>query len=204
MSHEISFVLDGEQEITSEHELTPNFIISEFGNKDPQSNYLVQLKGNHKVSYQDEGNDPIKIHNNIRFHIISLGPTPVSDSIAYGLDGFLTELRSLGYDIETVDTMNRRVVFPYNVETGKHANTNVKIGLEVPADFPLVPPAGPHVTPRIHKEGVSAPHPTGNINKSPNFGSEWQYWSRPFPDWAKSKMTVAAYMAHIWNLWNSQ
>jgi hypothetical protein len=32
----------------------------------------------------------------------------------------------------------------------------------------------------------------------------WQYWSRPFTDWANSKKTVATYMSHIWRLWDSQ
>jgi hypothetical protein len=203
MSHEIHFTLDGEPETTHEHQLTPNFIIQEFGKKDPASNYLIQLQGHHRISYQDKGDEPIRIHNNERFQIISLGPTPVSDAVTGGLAVFTSGLEALGYHPEILNPAQRRIALDYTVETGKHAGKTFKIGLDVPSDFPLTPPSGPHVHAVLHPIGVSGSHPTANISDSP-FGSGWQYWSRPFAGWTTSKKTVATYMAHIWRLWDSQ
>ena len=77
--HVIQFTVDGEPCETERREVTPDEIIREFGAKDPATNYLVQIKGNHKVSYQGKGSEPIKLHNNMKFQIISTGPTPVSE-----------------------------------------------------------------------------------------------------------------------------
>jgi hypothetical protein len=78
--HEIRFTVDGEPCETERREMTPDEIIREFGGKDPATNYLVQIEGNHKVSYQGKGSEPIKLHNNMKFQIISTGPTPVSEA----------------------------------------------------------------------------------------------------------------------------
>ncbi len=78
--HEIHFTVDGEPYETEKQEMTPDEIIREFGGKDPAANYLVQIKGNHKDSYEGKGSEPIKLHNNMKFQIISTGPTPVSEA----------------------------------------------------------------------------------------------------------------------------
>lgn len=205
MSHAIHFTLDGEAETTREHQLTPNFIISEFGKKDPSSNYLIQLKGHgqEKVSYQGKGDQPIRMHEHLRFQIISTGPTPVSDISTTGLAAFVSGLQALGYQPEIIDAAARRLAFDYEVQSGKHTGQVYKLGLEVPQDFPLTPPSGPHVKAILHQTGLSGAHPTSNIQDS-GFGAGWQYWSRPVPDWAQSKKTAASYMAHIFRLWDSQ
>jgi hypothetical protein len=75
--HEIHFFVDGEPVETDRREMTPNEIISEFGKKDPATNYLVQI-GPPRISYQGKGDESIKLHEGERFQIISTGPTPVS------------------------------------------------------------------------------------------------------------------------------
>jgi len=76
--HEIHFKVDGEQFETHERELTPNEIIRRFAEKDPATHYLVQIKGHERISYQGNGDEPIKLHDDMRFQTISTGPTPVS------------------------------------------------------------------------------------------------------------------------------
>jgi len=76
--HEIHFFLDGEPHETHRHELTPNEIITEFGHKDPATHYLVRIEGHRHISYQGKGDEPIKLHNDERFQMVSTGPTPVS------------------------------------------------------------------------------------------------------------------------------
>lgn len=83
-------------------------------------------------------------------------------------------------------------------------------GLIVPRDFPITPPSGPYVSSEIHPINTGGQHPLGAVHKDQarpfdrGAGGAWQHWSRPFPDWATSKRTVAAYMSHIWKLWDSQ
>ncbi|MFA5900531.1 MAG: hypothetical protein WC829_15635, partial [Hyphomicrobium sp.] len=103
------------------------------------------------------------------------------------------------------------VVFDYVIETGPHAGKTFRLGLVVPVDFPMNAPTGPYLSPEVHPiNAQSGPHPTAGIHKKQAkvfdaaAGGSWQYWSRPFPEWQNSKRTVAAYMSHIWKLWDSQ
>jgi hypothetical protein len=96
------------------------------------------------------------------------------------------------------------------VPSGTKAGTTVKIGVIVPQDFPETPPSGPHVSPHVFPINTSGAHPHGaiHVQQSANFsqalGEPWQYWSRPFQDWSTGRKTVAAYLSHIWRLWDSQ
>jgi hypothetical protein len=207
--HEIHFSVDGEPEETRRAVWTPNEIINDFGKKDPSTNYLVQIDGHHRVSYQGKGEDPIKIHEGEKFQIISTGPTPVSDGIVKtGVELFVEGLNAQGYVPAVVAGKPDHVVFDYIVQSGSHAGRQVKLGLIIPGDFPLQPPGGPHVSPHIHALNGEGQHPAGRVHASPSFqesmGGQWQYWSRPFPGWATTRKTVAAYMSHIWRLWDSQ
>lgn len=207
---EIHFTVDGEPCETKHRELTPNQIISEFGKQDPATSYLVEIQGNHRVSYKDKGNVEIKLHDGMCFQIISTGPKPVSG--CSGAVGFVDGLRKLGYRPEALPGLPDHVFFTYLVEVGRFIGRTVRLGFVVPQDFPDIPPSGPHVSPHICPihPGGDKPHPVGGVHDSQSqafqgkAGGDWQYWSRPFVDWAKSKRTVAAYMAHIWRLWETQ
>jgi hypothetical protein len=129
-----------------------------------------------------------------------------------GVEVFLEGLRSLGYEPITLSDNPNHVVIDYTVESGKFAATKVRLGFVVPPDFPITTPTGPHVSPRIHPTHPANDigHPLGGVhdNQSAVFikaaGGEWQYWSRPPAGWATSKKTVAAYLSHVWRLWDSQ
>lgn len=205
----IHFWLDGEPEETSQEVWTPNAIIQQFGKKDPATHYLVQLKGDETITYKDKGAEPIKLHEGEKFQIISTGPTPVSDgSTRLGAPGFIDGLRALGYNPSTVPDKPDHVMIDYMVETGQFAGKRVRLGFIVPADFPITPPSGPHVSPHIHPIKAGGDHPLGGIGDSPSFsqapGDAWQYWSRPFTNWGATKKTVAVYMNHIFQLWHTQ
>jgi hypothetical protein len=118
-------------------------------------------------------------------------------------------LRSLGFAPVLVPDCPNGVVVDYVVETGKFAGKAVRLGFLVPADFPNTPPTGPHVSPHIHPLGGGSVHPTGGIHEQHSVaflkaGGQWQYWSRPFMNWAQEKKSVAVYMSHIWRLWDTQ
>ncbi len=209
--HEIHFTVDGEPCETKRHEMTPDEIIREYGGKDPATNYLVQIKkGGENVSYQGKGGEVIKLHNGMQFQIISTGPTPVSDGpINTGVEVFTQGLVALGYSPVPLSGKLDHVVIGYEVPTGRFAGEKVRLGFIVPADFPLTAPSGPHISPHIHPiNNQNIGHPLGGVQHSQIFadsaGGEWQYWSRPFPNWGESKKTVGIYMSHIWRLWYLQ
>jgi len=127
-----------------------------------------------------------------------------------GVAGFLGGLRDLGYSPITLPNRPDHVVIDYAVESGRYAGRQFKIGFIVPTDFPMAPPSGIHVAALIHPVQSGGQHPTGGIHRQhaapfeEALGGQWQYWSRPPADWAAGKKTVAAYMAHVWRLWDSQ
>lgn len=124
-----------------------------------------------------------------------------------GTQAFVDGLRQLGYQPAVLTDRPDHVVIDYEVETGRFAARKVQLGFVVPPDFPLTAPSGPHVSPHIHPVGKGGQHPDGAVHDSvftQALGGEWQYWSRPFPDWGNCRRTVAAYMSHIWRLWDSQ
>ena len=117
---------------------------------------------------------------------------------------FVDQLRVLGYDVEVLD--GGRVVLEYPILVGSLADQRVKLGFEVQDDFPLNPPGGPHVCPRIHPIHTQndIPHPLGAVHESKPFGKDWQYWSRPFPAWANTDRSAREYMIHIYRLFATQ
>lgn len=127
-----------------------------------------------------------------------------------GVEAFLEGLRELGYTPEILPGKPDHVVINYEVEGGKFAGTKLRHGLIVPADFPVTPPGGLHLSLAIHPVKSGGEHPTGGVHHDQAMpfqqalGGEWQYWSRPPANWATSKKTVAAYMSHVWWLWDSQ
>jgi len=76
----------------------------------------------------------------------------------------------------------------------------------------MTTPTGPYVSPHIHPIHTSNDigHPLGGVHETQaapfaqGAGGDWQYWSRPCPEWAASKKTTVAYMGHIYSLWETQ
>ncbi len=114
---------------------------------------------------------------------------------------FMLQLQALGYDVE--DKGSNFYAFRYRIPVGKMMGKEVGLAFEVADDFPLNPPGGPHVSPKVHPNLSGGAHPTGGIHDS-ILGLEWQYWSRPFKEWSKTNRSVKAYMAHIRHLFDTQ
>lgn len=116
---------------------------------------------------------------------------------------FVDQLKALGYQPQELG--ENRLCFEYTIPVGKFIGQNIRLGLVVGDDFPATPPGGLHISPHLlplnGNGGVL--HPAGGIHASP-FGSDWQYWSRPCPDWPKTDRTVRVYMAYIRRLLETQ
>lgn len=107
-----------------------------------------------------------------------------------GAAGFLAALAARGYK---PTAQGQFAVFPYTVEVGSRAGQQFTIGLQVPGDWPLSPPPGPHVRPRIG-------HPHSAVSASP-LGDDWEYWSRPAQNWAAER-SMRAYLRHLRTLFS--
>jgi hypothetical protein len=75
--HTIDFKVDSEDVKTTEQTLTPVQIMGLAG-IDATSHYLVQIEGQHQVSYQGKPDEKIHMHPHMVFITVSTGPTPVS------------------------------------------------------------------------------------------------------------------------------
>jgi len=116
---------------------------------------------------------------------------------------FAKQLGEMGYEVTVYS--DGRVSFPYTVENGKFEGQEITLGFAVPPDFPLNPPTGPHLKPRLLPINTAqGPHPTHGVHESPQFGAEWQYWSRPLQHWANTQRTVADVMRHVRCLFEKQ
>lgn len=126
-----------------------------------------------------------------------------------GVDIFEAGVRSLGHIPERAPGAPNHIVFPYTVTCGSFEGTEVRLGLHIPPDFPMTAPSGPHVFPILFADDGTGQVPRGGVhlNHDPtfaqHFGGEWQYWSRPYPNWSGGKNPVATYMAFIKRLWDA-
>lgn len=113
---------------------------------------------------------------------------------------FLEALEALGLEFELIG--ETRIAIKYAIDMGTFAGREIRLGLETGDDFPLNPPAGGiHVTPRLLEQHPGGEPPLGGINDSP-FGAEWQYWSRPFQNWATTDRSARTYMAFVRQLFS--
>lgn len=117
-----------------------------------------------------------------------------------GTSDFIKGLEDLGFRVQL---NGNKVEFPYAVPCGRFIGQTIRVGFEIPGDFPLTPPSGPHISPHLRPMNSSAPGHPERVAESA-FGSDWQYWSRPFPGWANTDRTVKTYMAHIRHLLDTQ
>lgn len=107
---------------------------------------------------------------------------------------FINQLQALGF--EPQELPNGMVEITYSIIIGKNAGHTLKLAFQIPNDFPMNCPTGPH----FKSVGIDGwLEPSTNIHSSP-MGSEWRYWSRPFPDWNRTLKSVKVYLAHIKNL----
>ncbi|MBZ0317912.1 MAG: hypothetical protein K8L91_15935 [Anaerolineae bacterium] len=116
---------------------------------------------------------------------------------------FIDQLKTLGYNPE--DQGNNRICFEYTIPVGKFIGQTIRLGFVVGDDFPANPPSGPHISPHLLPINTSSNvHPAGGVHDNREFGAGWQYWSRPFNEWAKFDRSVSTYMAHIRHLFETQ
>lgn len=113
---------------------------------------------------------------------------------------FIEQLKALTGEIQ--DLGDGKVYFNYTILTGSFAGKEIKLGFQVPEDFCVTPPSGPHIFPRLLPNKPGGLHPEGGVYDSP-FGQDWHYWSRPIPNWNSTKRTVKDVLAHVRHLFDT-
>ncbi len=108
-----------------------------------------------------------------------------------GKERFHDGLVKLGYKVE--DHGHNRLSFQYVIKKGRFEGTSVQLGFEVPEDFDLNPPHGPHMLPRLLPVDMNSNDPTIRMHTS-GFGPKWGHLSRPFPNWNNTRRSVKEYM----------
>jgi hypothetical protein len=108
---------------------------------------------------------------------------------------FAEELHGLGFDPELVEDSETMISFDYVIPNGPRCGEQVRLGLEVPPNFPVEPPHGPHYRPTILRGRDIA-----GVHENLAFGPDWDHWSRPHPRWNLTDRSVKAYMRHLRSL----
>ena len=70
---EFHYTVDGEPQETDNYTMTPIQIMKQ-DSIDPSKYYLVQYEGSEKISYKDDPNKEIHMHNAMVFITIELAP----------------------------------------------------------------------------------------------------------------------------------
>jgi hypothetical protein len=117
-----------------------------------------------------------------------------------GAEEFARQLKEL--DCNNVTIAGNHVVFDYTVPGGRLKGRDIRLGFEVPPEFPRNPPGGPHLSPRHLPMNPGATGHPERVADSNIFGGDGQYLSRPFPAW-KGSETVSRYLAYVDHLFQT-
>ena len=191
--HPVHFTEDGEPLEIETNQLTMSEILALVGKK-PDEWYLVEKHGREKIEFHDpeaRDSDPRGLQVHHRLH----GPDTGVMNLE-GPDGFAAELADLGYEVERVADF---VIFRYEVDIGPLDGDTVSVALQ-PVDHPRTPPTGPPASSRLlplRTDGSPAPH--GGVHDAASRGfpdpdGVWEYWSRPFNEWADHGRTAESYL----------
>ena len=121
-----------------------------------------------------------------------------------GITELVAQLEALGYKPIVKDN---RAVIDYEVPVGCFEGEKIRLGFDVHGDFPINPPTGPHISPRllpINENASKHPERVHNSNFGEDFDGEWEYWSRPVHYWQNTDRSVKVYLKHINYLFETQ
>ena len=113
-----------------------------------------------------------------------------------GRNAFCRQLAEMDHEYEVLPP--NWVIISHDVATGRFAGQHIRLGFEVPPDFPRTPPHGPHFSPCLLPANPSVKTHPDRVHNS-NLGAEWRHWSRDFTHW-RGKEGVAGYLAFVAHL----
>ena len=115
----------------------------------------------------------------------------------------ISELKQQLEDLRYVVTLNGDTFlsFKYTIPVGRFRDKEIELGFESP-QFPLIPPPGLIIKPYLLPIAGGSIHPNGGIHLRKFPSADWQYWSRPFPNWDNSEKNAKTYMAFVRTLFD--
>ena len=117
-----------------------------------------------------------------------------------GTQELIDQLETRGYQVTKYD--GEYVSFPMIVPHGRFRGIEIEVALQAP-QFPLVPPSGPNIKPHLLPINPSGQkHPFDGIHDRKQPTPQFQYWSRPFAGWNKSRMNVDEYLSFLRTLFD--
>lgn len=102
-----------------------------------------------------------------------------------GMRAFVGAMAEAGCRTEVRDTI---VLVLVDVPVGRHADSEIWIGADPPADFPTVPPHWVHLPDAIDL--------TDGGKQASELGAGWSKWSRPHKRWTDSASPGSQWLAH--------
>lgn len=116
-----------------------------------------------------------------------------------GINELKSQLEELGYKVN--DIASGIISFKFIVPHGRFKDEELEIALQW-AQFPNLPPPGLLLDKGLLPLQSGGQHPSGGIHNRNFGGRTWQYWSRPFKDWASTDRTAKTYLAFIRTLFD--
>ena len=113
--------------------------------------------------------------------------------MTFGVEEFCRQLTEMDYEHQTPSP--NWVTIEHDIAAGRFAGQQIRLGFEVPPEFPRTPPHGPHFSPRLLPINTSPSNHPDRVHESP-LGPDWEHWSRPFVNW-KGAEGVAGYLAYV-------
>jgi hypothetical protein len=110
-----------------------------------------------------------------------------------GVEEFCRQLADMDYEHEIMQP--NWVLIDHDIAAGRFAGQRVRLGFEVPPEFPRTPPHGPHFSPCLLPVNTSVNAHPDRVHPS-NLGADWGHWSRNFINW-RGKEGVAGYLAFV-------
>lgn len=117
-----------------------------------------------------------------------------------GKDAFKAGLEELGYVVE--EPRPGWFAVDYTIAAGRFGGRAIKLAFDVPADFSLTPPHGPHMRPLLFPVDQRSVEHSKRMHQS-TLGPDWGHLSRPFPNWKNTKRTVREYMRWVKHLFET-
>ena len=73
----LTITIDGEEFEVEGREHSARELL-QLADLDPATTYLIELRGNQQIPYRDNPDEPIKLHNKMRFVSADIGSAPVA------------------------------------------------------------------------------------------------------------------------------
>lgn len=110
------------------------------------------------------------------------------------------QLSELGYEVISYPDHPQYpggfIAIKFMVPVGRFRGQEIEVAFNA-SQFPLVPPSGPYIKPYLLPIKGGNVLPFDGIHERQVPTGEFQYWSRPYHDWASTGQNMRTYLAFL-------